>query len=170
MSDTTPNAEEFWDSYLAGVLPAAQAVRIDPPVPSDAAWARVLENIRKGIADARPAESPRRRPTRFALFAALGVLAAGLLLTAVLLPFGAEPAAEKKSTILAEAESLEFAGPADVDILSVAAGDEELFVVGEAPQVGPIEWAGERDVKVHGDGPPPWSGGAGGGLVMLIAP
>jgi anti-sigma factor RsiW len=102
-----------------------------PPEPSEAVWSSVLERIEQ---DVRHAGEPRRieRGRRWrAGIAALGTVAAGILLLLVPRP-GTMPVP------VAAEEAFPVASAEEVEIHSVAVADAGALVVGEPPLPVPI--------------------------------
>ncbi len=112
--------------------------KIAPPVPSDAAWSRVLAGIEAGVQPAVPGvnyrTSGQRGWSRWALAAAA---IAALFLVAV--GFSFFPTTNHNiNGLYTASDAFQIARADEIDILSVQ-GDEDMIVVGRLPLGGPLD-------------------------------
>ncbi len=135
--------EELWDET-------------SPAEPAPGSWAVVLERLQS-----LPLETSRRRGLRWgALVAALGTMAAAVLLVAFLWPepLWPEPRPQQiglaakvdnpPAVVPSPLEIYLVASSAEIEILSVEGADTHSLVVGQMPVQGPLELLAPGEVTV----------------------
>lgn len=165
-NEFSPRNSDYWSS-------------VDPPNPTQSAWAAVWNKVERGIDNFQPRVQPHRtqwwRRGLIAVVLAITPTAAAAVLVGVAMN---QQSAVETPVSPRTGESIDepftVATTSDVEILSVRDADAPFLVVGDAPLNEPVSLANADEVRLDGIRPD-WDGavpnvqlGGGAGAPMVF--